>query len=164
MGRVYRGIQLVSPSASMSSLGDPSNATDNVPMTRVEGLGIDNNGHPITADDRWVFTEDNPRRELYIAAGLAAGSRAMKPVQSRLMPARRWPRRGTLAGAIDNSDDVGIRVLAMAELIRTTNDPALVRRLVAMRPAILAHVDRDRPGRSRRSWTASRTSRLQGGA
>jgi hypothetical protein len=33
---------------------------------------------PGSPDDRWVFTEENPRRELQTAAALAAGARALK--------------------------------------------------------------------------------------
>ena len=35
-------------------------------------------GLPGSPDDRWVFTEENPRRELLTAASLAAASRALK--------------------------------------------------------------------------------------
>jgi hypothetical protein len=35
-------------------------------------------GSPGSADDRWVFTEENPRRELDTAGGLAAAYRALK--------------------------------------------------------------------------------------
>jgi hypothetical protein len=35
-------------------------------------------GSPGSPDDRWVFTEENPGRELQVAAGLAAASRALK--------------------------------------------------------------------------------------
>ena len=35
-------------------------------------------GLPGSPDDRWVFTEENPRRELLTAAALAAASRALK--------------------------------------------------------------------------------------
>jgi hypothetical protein len=34
--------------------------------------------HSSTADDRWVFTENNPSRELTVAAHLAAGARVLK--------------------------------------------------------------------------------------
>ena len=44
-------------------LGDPVNITD---------------GKSGNADDRWVFTEDNPGRSLETASALAAASRVMK--------------------------------------------------------------------------------------
>ena len=122
LGRLYRGI--ISPSLRQYvRMGDPSNQTDNVSNRPVEGLGVDNNGNPISADDRWVFTEENPRRELYTAAGLAAGSRAMRTFNPDLSREALAAAQALLAGAIDRSDDVGVRVLALSELIRTTNDP-----------------------------------------
>jgi endoglucanase len=41
----------------------------------------DRSGKP---DDRWVFTEENPRRELQVAAALAAASRALKGCNDEL--------------------------------------------------------------------------------
>jgi len=140
LGRLYRGI--ISPSLRQYALiGDPSTQTDNVPGRPVEGLGVDNNGNPISADDRWVFTEDNPGRELQTAAGLAAGSRAIRSFNPALSREALAAAQALFAGAIDRSDDVGVRVLALSELIRSTNDPALVRRLIALEPEILAHVE-----------------------
>jgi endoglucanase len=59
-------------------LGDPLNMTDNMIF---EGHGSANTppvGLPGSPDDRWVFTEDNPYRELQTAAALAAASRVMR--------------------------------------------------------------------------------------
>ena len=62
MGRFYRGI--IEPTLRQYTiLGDPVNITDEI------------SGN---ADDRWVFTEDNPGRSLETAAALAAASRVMK--------------------------------------------------------------------------------------
>ncbi|GHT27660.1 hypothetical protein AGMMS49574_00520 [Bacteroidia bacterium] len=61
LGRLYRGI-ICSSVRSYVLLGD---------------AGSDTN-HKHDADDRWVFTEDNPRRELTTAAQLAAMSRVLK--------------------------------------------------------------------------------------
>ena len=61
-------------------LGDGALMTDNVvfdpkktPEARAPAVGL-----PGSPDDRWVFTEENPRRELLTAASLAAASRALK--------------------------------------------------------------------------------------
>jgi len=62
LGRLYRGI-IVNNMSQYTLLGDPAAQTD----------GITGN-----ADDRWVFTEDNPPRELETAAQLAAISRVLK--------------------------------------------------------------------------------------
>lgn len=75
LGRLYRGI--ICPTLRQYVLlGDPINMTDNT------GYVLKNNspevGLPGSPDDRWVFTEDNPARELNTAAALAASSRALK--------------------------------------------------------------------------------------
>ncbi len=62
LGRLYRGI-ICNDIRQYVLLGDASVMTD----------GVKGN-----EDDRWVFTEDNPWRELTVAAQLAAASRTMK--------------------------------------------------------------------------------------
>ena len=62
LGRLYRGI-ISNNIRHYVLLGDPAAMTD----------GIKGN-----EDDRWVFTENNPGRELTAAAHLAAASRALK--------------------------------------------------------------------------------------
>ena len=80
LGRFYRGI--ISPTLRQyTHLGDFAAQTDNVvfdpkkaPATPPPvGAGV-----PGSPDDRWVFTEQNPRRELGAAAGLAASARALR--------------------------------------------------------------------------------------
>jgi endoglucanase len=67
LGRLYRGI-IEPTNRQYVLLGDAINITDNVP-----GVGL-----PGSADDRWVFTEENPSRELSVAAALATAARVMK--------------------------------------------------------------------------------------
>jgi len=77
MGRFYRGI--IEPTLRQyTTLGDPAVITDNVPF--ITGAKNTNRilNTPAAPDDRWVFTEDNPRRSLETAAALAAASRVMK--------------------------------------------------------------------------------------
>ena len=62
LGRLYRGI-ICNDLRQYVMLGDAGAMTDNV-------MG--------NADDRWVFTEDNPSCELSTAAALAAVSRVLK--------------------------------------------------------------------------------------
>jgi hypothetical protein len=68
LGRLYRGI-IVNSMRQYALMGDFAAQTD----------GIKGN-----ADDRWVFTEDNPGRELRTAAHLAASSRALKGFNDEL--------------------------------------------------------------------------------
>lgn len=140
MGRVYRGI--IEPThRQYVMLGEAANQTDNVFRKPLEGLGKDNAGQPIRADDRWVFTEDNPDRELYVAAGLAAASRVMKTYDRKLAADSLAAARDLTSKAFDRSKNVGNKVFALSELIHATGDKALIARLVAMEPEILANVE-----------------------
>jgi hypothetical protein len=92
LGRLYRGI--IAPTRRQySHLGDGATMTDNKPYPSKEmgltfmELNTNNrlvngtsivSGEPNAPDDRWVFTEDNPARELEVAAGMAAASRVLK--------------------------------------------------------------------------------------
>ena len=62
LGRLYRGI-ICNDLRQYVLLGDAAAMTD---------------GQPGNKDDRWIFTEDNPGRELSTAAHLAAASRVLK--------------------------------------------------------------------------------------
>jgi hypothetical protein len=96
MGRLYRGIQDATLH-QYTFLGDAAGMTDNQVFQDKDGAAMKvlaeaavngdqseprlGNLPPLgsagSADDRWVFTEDNPRRELNTAGGLAAASRAL---------------------------------------------------------------------------------------
>jgi len=97
MGRLYRGIQDASLH-QYTFLGDAAamtdnqvfHATDNTAMKVLAAAAVAGDqtepkidhlpplGSPGSADDRWVFTEENPRSELSTAGGLAAAYRALK--------------------------------------------------------------------------------------
>ncbi len=62
LGRLYRGI-IERDLRQYTHLGDAATVTDNV-------IG--------SGDDRWVFTEDNPDRELGVCSALAAASRVLR--------------------------------------------------------------------------------------
>ncbi|MDQ4086861.1 MAG: glycoside hydrolase family 9 protein [Pseudomonadota bacterium] len=141
LGRLYRGI--ISPSLRQYVLlGDPSVQTDNVFRRPVEGPGLDNNGNPIRADDRWVFTEDNPGRELHTAAGLAAASRVLRESNPELSREALAAAEALTAAAIERSEDIGVRVFALSELIQATGREDHIERLIALEPQILQNVER----------------------
>lgn len=80
LSRFYRGI--ITPTLRQyTHLGDFAAQTDNVVFDPAKAkaspppIGSGVVGSP---DDRWVFTEQNPRRELSAAAGLAASARALR--------------------------------------------------------------------------------------
>jgi endoglucanase len=142
MGRTYRGIQVPSL-RQYGLLGEAANETDNISRKPVPDLGVDNNGAPIVADDRWVFTEDNPDRELHTAAGLAAASRVLRKSNPALAAESLAAARDIAGKALGRAKDPSVEVFALAELIQATGDKVLISRLVALEPEILAHIDKN---------------------
>ncbi len=84
MGRLYRGI-IVPTLTQYVHLGEFGSVTDNRPYEPEKGKGkppaLPLPGSP---DDRWVFTEDNPERELATAACLAGASRPLRKLNPPL--------------------------------------------------------------------------------
>jgi endoglucanase len=77
LGRFYRGI--IEPTMRQYTvLGDAANITDNKPYNASGPNANSAVGLPGSADDRWVFTEENPGRALEAAEALAAAARVMK--------------------------------------------------------------------------------------
>lgn len=77
LGRLYRGI-IENDLRQYVLLGDASAMTDglkfNPSLKENEKTGTESGKH----DDRWVFTEENPDRELQAVKALAAASRVLK--------------------------------------------------------------------------------------
>ena len=137
MGRLYRGI--ITPSLrAYVMLGDAANHSDNVFRKEVEGLGLDANGDAIRWDDRWVFTEDNPDRELNVAAGLAAAARVMRSENPELAAEALAAAEDVAAKAMGRARQTRNKVFALAELIQSTANPKYVEELVALEQAIVA--------------------------
>ncbi|HYF73860.1 MAG TPA: glycoside hydrolase family 9 protein, partial [Nocardioides sp.] len=83
LGRLYRGV--ISPTLRQYvHLGDPGAMSDQAVFTGPVSDTTPPVGRPGSADDRWVFTEENPRRELEVAAGLAASARALRGFNDEL--------------------------------------------------------------------------------
>jgi endoglucanase len=141
MGRLYRGI--IEPTLRQYVfLGDGAGITDNVVFDakHTPEAGAPAVGLPGSPDDRWVFTEENPRRELLTAASLAAASRALKGYDDDLA-------RRSLKAAIELYDNAKpqnelARVGAAAELFLTTREPKYRQLLIDQKDAIAASVDR----------------------
>ena len=121
LGRLYRG--MIEPTKRQyTTLGDPTNITDNRIYTnaadgQVAPVG---SGREDTPDDRWVFTEDNPSRELQVGACLAAASRAMRgyndslAVQASQIAEDLWNR--------DNEKNPVASVDLAVEMLKTTGE------------------------------------------
>ncbi len=77
LGRLYRGI-ICPDLRQYVLLGDASVMTDNL-IYQPKNAAVQTTGVPLLPmDDRRVFTEDNPGRELFVVACLAAANRALR--------------------------------------------------------------------------------------
>ncbi len=77
LGRFYRGI-ICPEKRQYVMLGDGSTMTDGLIYDERLKTGERTGTNSSPADDRWVFTENNPSRELTTAAHLAAAARVLK--------------------------------------------------------------------------------------
>lgn len=106
LGRLYRGI-ISSGLRQYVHLGDSAAMTDGI---------MDNE------DDRWVFTEDNPHRELTTAAHLAAAARVMRGFNDTL-GSQALEAAVELYEVTDGSGKARpAKIHAAAELFLTTGD------------------------------------------
>ena len=91
LGRLYRGI--ICPTLRQYvMLGDAASMTDNLVYDPRLDSGEVTDRRSGIADDRWVFTEQNPRRELQVAGRLAAASRVLQeynPMRSKATSIRK---------------------------------------------------------------------------
>ena len=115
LGRLYRGI-ICNNLRQYVLLGDAAAMTDGV-------MGND--------DDRWVFTEDNPRREISTAAELAATSRVLRGFNDTLSV----HCVNIAAEIFDAAREAGRQDMGMyhaaAELYQTTRDAQYLDFIVA---------------------------------
>ena len=150
LGRFYRGI--ISPTLRQyTHLGDFAAQTDNVvydpkaaPAEAVPvGAGV-----PGSPDDRWVFTEQNPRRELSAAAGLAASARALRGYDDALaaeclgIAKEIWDatREDAVAPPPWEKGRPSARIGLAVELLVTTGDRRYAEYLVAQRESIVKSI------------------------
>lgn len=126
LGRLYRGI-ICSDLRQYVMLGDAASMTDNIPGN---------------SDDRWVFTEFNPGRELRVIPGLAAASRVLRTHNPELSQESLetaltlWNQTSAIQG--NNSQ----KIIALSELILATGDQALKDTLVLMEDEIIKGINR----------------------
>ena len=126
LGRLYRGI-ICSDLRQYVMLGDAASMTDNIPGN---------------TDDRWVFTEVNPGRELGVIPGLAAASRVLKSYNPQLSKEALetalslWQHSSTTTGHQSQ------KVIALSELILATGNPVFKDSLVRMEKEIIRDIDR----------------------
>jgi endoglucanase len=141
LGRLYRGI--IEPTLRQYVfLGDGALMTDNVvfdpkktPEASAPAVGL-----PGSPDDRWVFTEENPRRELLTAAALAAASRALKGYNDELA-ARSLKAAVAIYDRATPQEEL-VRVGAAVELLLATGDARYKQLLLSQRDAVAGSIDR----------------------
>ena len=126
LGRLYRGI-ISSRLRQYVHLGDSSTMTD----------GISGND-----DDRWVFTEDNPMRELTTAAHLAAASRALKGFNDKLSGEALETARELYRIADGSGDARTAKLHAAAELLLATGEQEYRDFLLSEAGFIVRNIDR----------------------
>ena len=138
LGRLYRGI--IEPTKRQYVLlGDAINITDNVPYQST-GKKSPEVGLPGSPDDRWVFTEDNPARELGVAAALAAASRVMKgfndslSIQSLAAAKNLWD--------ITKEKNPEQRIEAAVELFITTKEKRYLDFILQSQDVIVRNMER----------------------
>ncbi|MCL1932398.1 MAG: glycoside hydrolase family 9 protein [Candidatus Azobacteroides sp.] len=126
LGRLYRGI-ICNDLRQYVLLGDAGAMTD----------GIIGN-----ADDRWVFTENNPSRELTTAAELAAVSRALKGFNDTLsLQALDVAETLFKTTEINESDEIA-KIQAAAELYLATGEKIYKDYLLSETESIAANINR----------------------
>ncbi|MES2823915.1 MAG: glycoside hydrolase family 9 protein [Pseudomonadota bacterium] len=140
MGRLFRGI-IDTDLRQYVILGDPSLQTDNLPYDPKLAKGEMKNGKTGTNDDRWVFTEDNPNREIYAVAGLASAARALKTYNPQMS-------QDALAAAVDiyqksfsRATKIDEKTSAIAELFLTTKDKKYLADLLPLKAQILEKIE-----------------------
>lgn len=126
LGRLYRGI-ICSDLRQYVMLGDAASMTDNIPGNE---------------DDRWVFTEQNPGRELRVIPGLAAASRVLWDYNPELSgealetALALWDH-ASLAQGLSSQ-----KIIALSELILATGDSAYIAEMIGMKDLIIENMSR----------------------
>ncbi len=141
LGRLYRGI-ICNSLRQYVMLGDAGAMTDN---------------RPGNEDDRWVFTEDNPSRELTTAAHLAAVSRVLKGFNDTLSVQSLEVAEALFERTRIDKSATHARIHAAVELFLTTKDKVYKDYLLSQSDYIVKHIDRV-------AWFLGRADKAMGDA
>ena len=141
LGRLYRGI--ICPTIRQYvMLGDASSMTDNLSYNANMKAGEKSGTESSLQDDRWVFTEENPRRELHVVAGLAAASRVLQSSNPALAQEALDVAIAVYEAAASADGLVSSKVIALSELLLTTKDQKYAKDIVGMKDEIIKHIPR----------------------
>lgn len=136
MGRLYRGI--ICPTIRQYvMLGDATSMTDNLKYSADLSEGEKTATESALKDDRWVFTEENPRRELGVAAGLAAASRVLKGSNPELSAEALQVAQELYKNAANGERITTSKIIALSELLLTTKDKKYEDELVSFEKEII---------------------------
>jgi endoglucanase len=142
LGRLYRGI-IAGTKRQYVMLGDGADMTDGLSYNPELKAGEKTGTESTVPDDRWVFTEDNPARELTTAAHLAAVARVLKGYNDDLgnqcleVSKAIFSRDNQVSGAATNA-----RIHAAIELFMTTGEEQYKNYLLENETAVLKGLDR----------------------
>ena len=126
LGRLYRGI-ICSTLRQYAMLGDAAAMTD----------GVTGN-----ADDRWIFTEDNPMRALSTAAQLAGAARALRGFNDALAQECLDIAAELYHQTQVNDRMAGMKLQAAVELYLTTGEAEYLDFILAQQDAIVKNIAR----------------------
>lgn len=138
LGRLYRGI--IEPTLRQYVLlGDGATHSDGRAFSAPEGgMVTPPVGVPGGPDDRWVFTEENPRREYIAAAGLAAGARVLRGFNDALAADCLRIARELWERTADKESPA--RLHLAVELLIATGEKEYADAIVAQRDAVLKNI------------------------
>src|SRR5690606_15253443 len=112
LGRTYRGV--IEPTLERYVLlGDVTTQTDNLAYDPALPAGARTGTTSSLQDDRWVFTEDNPNRELETASGLAVAARVLEPSNPAMAKEALDAAIDLTARALDRATSIGAKVAAL---------------------------------------------------
>jgi len=141
LGRLYRGI--ICPTLRQYiMLGDAASMTDNLVYNSNLDKGEKTATESSFMDDRWVFTEKNPRRELQVAAGLAAASRVLAASNPGLAAEALEVAIVLYEQAELSQRTISSQVIALSELLLTTKEEKYADALIEMQDEIIQQISR----------------------
>jgi hypothetical protein len=137
LGRFYRGI-IEAEKRQYIMLGDGSTMTDGMFYDEKLKTGERTATTSAVPDDRWVFTEDNPARELTTASHLAAIARALKGFNNDLSAECLAIAKAIYAHDYQKSERVAnAKIHAATELFLTTGDEQYKSYLIQNRSEVI---------------------------
>jgi endoglucanase len=146
LGRLYRGI-ICNELRQYVTLGDAATITNNLVFNSGNVSNLPS-WFENSDDDRRVFTEDNPRHELQVCAGLAASARVLKGYNDTLA-AECIQIAEELLDISSGEKTVVQQIEALIELFLTTGKPEFMNTLLKMDEEVVKNV-------SEVGWAVSR--------